>query len=140
MSFWVIIDDSVAADELLAGAGAAAIGAFLAELAGHQAQARIRMRAEWVVPALRLPAALIRETFIVFGAVIKCILRGEQPPSGFSEIPVRYGAETPADRTRRSLRVGGSSVAPNRFVLGIDPERDVMVIHQLVIKDEEPGG
>ena len=31
-SFWVILDDSIAADELLAGAGAAALAALLAEL------------------------------------------------------------------------------------------------------------
>ena len=37
MSFWVILDDSIAADELLAGAGAAALGRLLAELAFHQA-------------------------------------------------------------------------------------------------------
>ena len=34
--------------------------------------------------------------------------------------------------TRRTLLVGGTSVAPNTFVLGIDPERDVMVVHRLV--------
>jgi hypothetical protein len=33
MSFWVVVDNSIASDELLAGAGAAALGAFLAELA-----------------------------------------------------------------------------------------------------------
>ena len=48
MSFWVILDDSVAPDELLAGAGAAALAAFLAELATYQAAARLRMRVRWL--------------------------------------------------------------------------------------------
>ena len=39
--------------------------------------------------------------------------------------------------TRRALLVGGRSVAPNSFVLGIDPDRDVMVIHQLVVNQGE---
>ena len=30
------------------------------------------------------------------------------------------------------LLIGGRSLAPNTFVLGIDPERDVMVVHELV--------
>jgi len=39
MSLWVMLDDSLATDELLAGAGAAAIAALVAELAGYQAAA-----------------------------------------------------------------------------------------------------
>jgi hypothetical protein len=33
------------------------------------------------------------------------------------------------------LLTGGRSVAPNAFVLGIDPGRGVMVIHQLVVNE-----
>jgi hypothetical protein len=36
MSLWVIVDDSIALDELLAGVGAAALAAFLAELVTHR--------------------------------------------------------------------------------------------------------
>ena len=39
-------------------------------------------------------------------------------------------------RTRRALLVAGKSVAPNTFVLGLDAERDVMVVHQLVLTKE----
>ena len=59
MSFWVILDDSIALDELLAGAGAAALAAFLAELVSHQAGTRFRMRVEWLVPALGLPGQVV---------------------------------------------------------------------------------
>src|SRR5689334_13845582 len=44
MSFWVVLDDSIALDELLAGAIAAALGALVAELTTHQAKTRFRMR------------------------------------------------------------------------------------------------
>jgi hypothetical protein len=57
MSFWIMLDDSVATDELLAGAGAAAIAASLAEVVSYQAASRFRMRAAWLVPALRLPGS-----------------------------------------------------------------------------------
>jgi multisubunit Na+/H+ antiporter MnhE subunit len=55
MSFWVMLDDSIATDELLAGAGAAALAALLAELVTYQAASRLRLRIWWLVPALRLP-------------------------------------------------------------------------------------
>lgn len=137
MSFWVVLDDSIAADELLAGAGAAALGAFLAEFAAYQAGARFTMRVRWVLPALRLPGQVARDTAIVFAALWRRLARGEDPPSGFRELPVRYGSDTPEGVTRRFLLVGGRSLAPNAFVLGMDPGRNVVVIHQLVANEGE---
>src|SRR4030088_804252 len=51
MALWVSLDYSIATDELLAGAGAAALAAFLAEVAGYQAEAWLRTRARWLVRA-----------------------------------------------------------------------------------------
>jgi multisubunit Na+/H+ antiporter MnhE subunit len=137
MSFWVILDNSILPDELLAGAGAAALGAFLAELAFHQTGTRFRMRIEWLVPALSLPGQAARDTVIVFVALWRRLARGEEPASGFRGVPVRYGDNTAEGETRRVLLIGGRSVAPNSFVLGIDPDRDVMIIHQLVVNEGE---
>lgn len=132
MSFWVMLDDSVNTDELLAGAGAAAVAAFLAELVTYQAGAVFRMRIEWLVPALRLPGQVIQDTVTVYVALWRRLVHGEQPPSAFVERPARYGDDSPEGFTRRVLLIGGQSLAPNSFALGIDPDRDVMVVHQLV--------
>jgi multisubunit Na+/H+ antiporter MnhE subunit len=139
MSFWVILDDSVAVDELLAGAGAAALGAFLAELAAHQTRIRFRMRARWVVPALRLPADVARDTVIVLAVLWRRLARGQEPASGFRELPVSPGPDTAEGETRRALLVGARSLAPNTVVLGIDPDREVMIVHQLVATEGEPA-
>jgi multisubunit Na+/H+ antiporter MnhE subunit len=135
MSLWVTVDDSIARDELLVGAGAAALAALLAELASHQAATRLRARAEWVAPALGLPGQVVRDTVTVFAALWRRLAHGEQPPSGFREVPARYGDGSAEGVTRRVLLVGGRSVAPNTFALGIDPERDVMIVHQLVVTE-----
>jgi multisubunit Na+/H+ antiporter MnhE subunit len=140
MSFWVILDDSLALDELLAGAGAAALGALLAELVSHQAGARIRIRIRWLAPVLGLPGDVVRDTVIVFAALWRRLAHGQQPASGFREVPARFGAATAEGKSRRALLVAGRSVAPNTFVLGIDAERDVMVVHQLVVPDGEAAG
>ncbi len=138
MAFWVIIDYSINRDELLAGAVAAALAALLAELACYQAGVRFRIRARWLIPALVLPGQVVRDTVIVFRALARLLLRGEQPDSGFREIPTRFGDDSPAAVTRRVLLVGGRSVAPNTFVAGIDKRREVMVVHQLVVNEGRP--
>jgi multisubunit Na+/H+ antiporter MnhE subunit len=136
MSFWVMLDDSVNTDELLAGAGAAALAALLAELVSYQAASRFRMRIEWIVPAFSLPGQVVRDMVTVYAALWRRLVRGEQPPSAFLEVPARFGDDTPEGVTRRTLLVGGTSVAPNTFVLGIDKDRDVMVLHRLVAGKE----
>ena len=137
MSFWVILDDSVATDELLAGAGAAALAALLAELASHQAAARVRIRARWLARAIELPGQVAGDTMIVFGALWRRLAHGADPPSGFRRLPVRYGDDTAEGRTRRALLIGGKSIAPNSIAAGIDKDTDTMVIHQLVVNDGE---
>jgi multisubunit Na+/H+ antiporter MnhE subunit len=134
MSLWVMLDDSLATDELLAGAGAAAIAALLAELATYQAATRFRMRVRWLVPALRLPGQVAADMVTVYAALWRRLVRGEQPDSAFVTEPVRYGDDTPAGVTRRVLLIGGRSVAPNAFALGIDRGSETMILHQLVVK------
>jgi multisubunit Na+/H+ antiporter MnhE subunit len=131
-AFWVVLDDSLAPDELLAGAGAGALAALLAELVTYQAASRWRMRARWLVPALKLPAEVARDLVIVYAALWRRLARGQPPHSAFAELPARYGDDGPQGTTRRTLLIGGRSLAPNTFVLGIDADRDVMVVHQLV--------
>ena len=132
MGLWVAVDDSIGLAEAGAGAGAAALGAGLAEAAGHQAATRFRMRICWLVPALRLPGQVVAGTAVVFAALGRQLIRGEQPASGFREVPVRFGDHGDEGVTRRVLLVGAHSLAPNTFVLGLDQDRDVMVVHQLV--------
>jgi multisubunit Na+/H+ antiporter MnhE subunit len=136
MSFWVMLDDSLSTDELLAGAGAAALAALLAELVTYQAAARFRMRIDWLVPALRLPGQVGRDMVTVYAALWRRLAHGVQPPSAFLEFPVRFGDDSPEGVTRRTLLIGGMSVAPNTFALGIDQDRDVVVVHRLVTDKE----
>jgi multisubunit Na+/H+ antiporter MnhE subunit len=137
MSFWVMIDDSISTDELLAGAGAAALAALLAEVVTYQAATRFRVRIEWLTPALGLPGQVVRDTVVVYRALWRRLVHGEQPPSAFRELPTRFGDDSAEGVTRRVLLIWGTSVAPNTFALGIDSERDVMVVHRLVADERE---
>ncbi len=137
MSFWVILDDSIATDELLAGAGAAALAAFLAELVTHQAAARPRLRGAWLARSAGLPAQIAGDTVIVFAALWRRLAHGEEPRSGFRQLPVRYGDDSAEGRTRRALLLGSMSIAPNSIAAGIDKDANAMIIHQLVVNEGE---
>jgi multisubunit Na+/H+ antiporter MnhE subunit len=134
-SLWVAVDDSVAPDELLAGAGAAALAAVAATLASRQARMRYRIKAAWLPRALALPGQVASDTIAVFAVLARTIATNAPPPRGaFREVPVRYGDDTPLGVTRRVLLTGARSLTPNAFVVDIDKERDVMLVHELVVR------
>jgi multisubunit Na+/H+ antiporter MnhE subunit len=136
MGFWVAIDDLLRADELIVGAVATALAAAAAMVVGHLAQVRAGFKAAWLPAAiggvLGLPGRVARETLLVFAALAKTLARREPPSGGFREISVRYGDDSPAGVTRRTLLTGSKSLAPNAFVVDFDAERDVMLVHELV--------
>lgn len=134
MGLWVAVDDSIQFDELLAGAGAAALAAVAAEVAGYQAASRYGVRAAWLATALRLPGRVARDTFAVFAALARTLAGGDPPDGAFREISVPAGDDSPRGVTRRVLLTGAQSLTPNAFVIGIDTERDVMIVHELVTR------
>ncbi|HEX6450897.1 MAG TPA: Na+/H+ antiporter subunit E [Trebonia sp.] len=133
MSLWVMIDDSLQFDELLAGAGAAAIAAVAAEFAAYQASVRYRVRPGWRLAAeiLRLPGEVVHDTLTVFGALARMLVTGRAPEGGYAELPAG-GPVGEKGEAGRVLLTGVRSFAPNTFVLGIDDERHVLVVHRLV--------
>jgi multisubunit Na+/H+ antiporter MnhE subunit len=138
MSLWVAIDDLLRADELIVGAVAAGLAAAAAVGVARLAQVRAGFKAAWLPAAvggvLGLPGRVVQETFAVFAALARTLVRGEPPRGGFREIPVRYGDDTPAGVTRRILLTGAQSLAPNAFACDFDAERDVMIVHELVTR------
>ena len=87
MSLWVAVDDSLQFDELLAGAGAAALAALAAETASHRAVTRLEIRAVWLARAFRLPGEVARDTWTVFAALARTLATRQPPRGGFRELP-----------------------------------------------------
>jgi multisubunit Na+/H+ antiporter MnhE subunit len=138
MSFWMILVDTATWTELLAGTAVATAAAAFAETVSHRATADFRPRWRWLARAARLPGQVAADTGIVFAALWRRLARGQEPASRFLVLPVRYGDSTPAGITRRVLLTGAHSVAPNSFALGLDEDRDVLVVHELVSRRPGP--
>jgi multisubunit Na+/H+ antiporter MnhE subunit len=136
MSLWVMIDDSVQTDELLAGAGVAVIAATVTEVVTYQSATRFRMRIGWLVAAVRLPADVARDTWTVFAALYRKVVWNQDPPSGFVTRPFTFGDDTPEGETRRFLVTGARSLAPNAFLAEMNSRHDTIIMHELVRRGE----
>ncbi|MGH9045135.1 MAG: hypothetical protein ACRDVP_09955 [Acidimicrobiales bacterium] len=138
MALWIYVDDTIDLAELLSGAAVAVIAATFVELVFYQSDSRIRIKIEWLQPALKLPGALVKETLVVLDALWRLFLHGVEPSSGYRVLPVEYGDDTPEGVGRRALLIGGRSVAPNTFAVGLDKDSEVLVVHQLRIDQGAP--
>jgi hypothetical protein len=80
----------------------------------------------------RLPGLLFADSVRVCGVMLqRLVLR--RPTHGRLRA-IRYGAcsEAETDVGRRVLTQWAASIAPNRYVIGIDTERGVLLVHELV--------
>lgn len=128
---WLLLTDSRAAPELVAGAVAAAIGATGTELVRGRGVARMRPRARWLLRVLRPVAAAPVDLVRVIGAIARQALHREPARGRIVVVPFEHGGEDEEARGRRAFAEAFGSLAPNTIVIGIDPDRDEIVAHEL---------
>jgi multisubunit Na+/H+ antiporter MnhE subunit len=134
MALWLMLVDNAKLAELVTGAVAAGLAAAAAELAekGTRPALRVRpgfLRYAWR-PLLRLPIDTV-----LLAAELVLRLRGRRPRGRLraASFRRRRGAEAAG---RRVLAESLGSLAPNRYVIGIDPEREQVLVHELGPSDE----
>ena len=135
-AFWLLLVDTLKLAELGAGALAAALGALAAAATARGAGARPRPRLAWVA---RAPAALVRlplDSGVVLLALWGRVTRRRYAGGSFRAIRFRGGARDGHSVARRATAKWLDSLGPNSYVVSIDEERDVMLVHQLVPPDD----
>ena len=129
---WLVHDDSAKLSELLAGLVVAAIAATGTELVRGQRVARMAFRPRFVRRTPLLLLSSVRDCVTLTFAAFAQLLDRRDARGITVEIPFRHGEdEDPYATGRRALAMGLGSFAPGTVVIGIDPERAVLVAHQL---------
>jgi multisubunit Na+/H+ antiporter MnhE subunit len=128
---WMALVDSVRLAELLAGVAVATLAA-----SGFEVVRRQRVAAQAMRPELSLRVVVVvgravpdvwRLTRLAFAQLFD-----RRPVRGrIVALPFGYNADEPDDRARRAVAVGLGSIAPNTLLVGVDPERGLLVAHQL---------
>lgn len=140
-AFWLLLNDTPAEPQVIVGMFVAVIGASATELVRRQRIANLR-------PRLRDVGALWRPLASVPGDIVRLVRAlpaGRAEPVGrFRAIPFepaghRYGApgdqSDAAGNARQALAELAGSFSPNTVVVGIDVDRRVLLVHQLLRDD-----
>jgi len=138
-TLWVVLTDTRKPQELVAGAVVAALGAWLAGLitrpAGWRPDGLMRAAASVGVRRLVRPLwGLVVDTGVIFAALWRqLVLR--RPVRGSLRAAHYRPRSTTGTGAGRALAEGWGSLTPNRYVIGIDPERQLILVHELVRSD-----
>lgn len=128
---WLLLVETLAVPELLAGVPVALIGVAAGTVALQGEQRFIPALTAATGRLARLPFAMVRDSVIVLAAVLLSALHGRRRSGAFRELPHAAGGDDPDAAGRRAVAIALESFAPNTCVLGFDTQRDVMVVHQL---------
>jgi hypothetical protein len=130
--FYLLLIDTTDLPELYAGAVTALLCAIAFEAGREQGFAeaapsvRLLLRARRAL--VRVPGDVVR----VSALALRQLLDPRSPRGTLRAVPFRHGpGEDRRETARRALAEGAGSLAPNTIVIGIDPERNLILAHQL---------
>lgn len=125
-------------EEAIAGAAVAASGATAASAVFWASGARYWPRLSWLKPLLAVPPRVLADCGVV-GLAIWRQISGRPVAGRFRIVPFDPGEDDAASAARRALVTASVSISPNTYVVAIDRERRLLLVHQLVPSPEPPG-
>jgi multisubunit Na+/H+ antiporter MnhE subunit len=129
---WLLLVDTVEAQELLVGAIAASVAAGLAIAVHREGYMRFRPRARWLREAPWLAWEVIADCGLLAGALWRKLIGRQQVHGVTIRVPFHHGGDGGRDGARRALVNFAVSLTPNSYVVDIDPEADSLLVHRLV--------
>ena len=130
LGLWMLFVSLLQLNELVAGIAAALIGAVADAVVKATDFARFRPRLKHLLLILTEPWYVISGTASIFWALAKRI--AGQPSEGeLKVIPYDAGGDDSDSSARRALTVAYTTIPPNFIVIGIDRERNYLMVHQV---------
>ncbi len=129
-AFYLLLIDTVSLPELYVLAGVALLAGVLLDLSRVQGFTEAKIRMGWLLrgwrPVVQVPLHIVLVTREALAQLVsRKASRGE-----FRAVPFRAG-DSAEDHGRRALAEALGSFAPNTIVIGVDLERDLLLVHQL---------
>lgn len=128
--FYLVLIDTVSSPELYAMAGIVALATVAFMASREQGFTEARVRGRWWLRAWRPIASIPTQmTLVIREALAQCV-RPRAARGSFRVVSFAAG-DRPEDVGRRALTELLGSLAPNTIVIGVDTERELLLVHQL---------
>jgi multisubunit Na+/H+ antiporter MnhE subunit len=127
---WMLFVSQVQRNEMLAGIGAAFIGTVASALLKAQDYAKFKPKVEWLLLSTWEIWYVISGTWAIMVAMARRIA-GKPSEAQFKAVKFRAGGDDPESWARRTLVTVYATIPPNFIILGIDTQRNLMLVHQV---------
>jgi multisubunit Na+/H+ antiporter MnhE subunit len=131
-ALWLALVDTVVWPELAAGAVAAAIAASGAVVVRRQRRLLLRPRAAWARDALGPLGRTVTDLGPLAVALWRRGIRRHDEHGELIAVPYAAVGDGPHDAAHRVFTEALGSLAPNTFVVAIDTERRLVLVHELM--------
>jgi multisubunit Na+/H+ antiporter MnhE subunit len=131
-ALWLLLVDSTDTPNMITGAVCAVLFATLSTSVHRLRVDRASLRPGMLRYAHRALKLLVADSARVTWALIAHTVLRRPSPGHFRAARYRATGEASTDVARRILTEWGASLGPNRYVIGIDPERNLLLVHELV--------
>jgi hypothetical protein len=135
-AFWLVLTDTTKPSELGAGAVAATLATMLAGVVERERLVVWRPRLAWLRGGWRPPLRMLLDTGPLAVALWRRVVLGRRVRGRMRAIRFSRTGRGAEDTAARVLAEGVGSLAPNTFVVGVDREEGVLLVHQLVATDD----
>jgi hypothetical protein len=132
---YLLLIDITSLPELIVGAGAAVLAATGFELAREEGTAGgLTARLRWLATLHRALLKVPADVAVVSAMAVRQLFSPRKVNGVFRAVPFRCGEDEALETGRRALAEWFGSFAPNTIIIGVDPERELILGHQLHVK------
>jgi multisubunit Na+/H+ antiporter MnhE subunit len=128
---WLLYQGEWNAIQLYAAGSAATLSLVLALLVRRFALPAARVEVKWIARAAKIPWLVLREFGLVTSLLVRALAARRVPTGEFREVPFSAGGARPAERGRRAFVALATGYSPNSYVVDVDEERNVALVHVL---------
>jgi len=135
--FWLVLTGSYKLPELIAGLAAALLCTLLVEISGISGLLRFKIKRTWLHPVFQLPGQVIRDCWLLGLHLLRSIRRPSAAGGKFRAVPFQNGGSGLYGVTRRAFVTAVTSFSPNSYVIGIDEDENLLLLHEIIPTREE---
>src|SRR4051794_33875088 len=131
-ALWLVLAGTLARSEVLAAIGVGAVAAAAAVVLRDERDVGARPRVREVVRLWRPLPAVPKDLWRLVVVLVQEALRRERRGASGARAFAPTGADDRHAAARRALLPAAGSLAPNTYVVGIDTDAGLVLVHQLV--------
>jgi hypothetical protein len=124
-------------DECAAGMAVALVMTIWALLIRRSSPNRFAASLDLVRHLLRAVGDVPRAAMQTGVVLFRTVVAGGTPGRAHRD-PFRFGHDDASDRSRRAVAVLSASLAPDRFVVSVNRDDEVALMHDIVRRDHDP--